>query len=93
MGLRTHYYGVLKEGCRKVANITTTLNVAMKSFLLRRPTNGPISLDDFPGKSHDAARPSASQRQQQAVDNSQTANKELDLQQQSNADLIADSRQ
>ena len=32
MGLCTHYYGVLKEGCRKVANITTTLNVAMKSF-------------------------------------------------------------
>ena len=83
-GLRTHFYNVLKEGCRKTANGGSALDVARERSLQRRPTSKQISLVDSPHKSDNAARPSAPGRQQQAADslNSKTVNKEIGLQQQ-----------
>ena len=78
--LRTHYYSVLKEGCRKPADGASALDVAIQRSLQRRPTNELISLDDSSEQSSNAARPSAPGRQG-AADNSETANKKLDLQQ------------
>ena len=85
--LRTHYHSVLKEGCRKFANGTSALDVAIKRSLQHRPTNELITLESSPDEpTKAAARPSASTRQKQAVDslNSKTVNKleELGLQQQ-----------
>ena len=81
--LRTHYYSVLKEGCRKTADGTSALDVAIQKSRQRRPTTEVISLEDSPNRPDNAARPSASGRRQAADSmNSKTANKKLSLQQQ-----------
>ena len=62
-GLRSHYYSVLKEGCRTTVDGTSALDIAMQRSQQRRPTSTaePMCLDESPDKSH---RPVISKRQQ-----------------------------
>ena len=62
MELRTHYNSVLKEGCRKTADGTSALDVAIQRSLQRRPIVATVqvtSLEDSPNRPDNAARPSA----------------------------------
>ena len=82
--LRTYYYSVLKEGCRKTADGYSALDVAIQKSRQRRPTVEGISLlEDSPYRPDNVARPSALGRRQAAYGmNSKIANKKLSLQQQ-----------
>ena len=83
MELRINYDRVLKEGCRKTADLTSALDVATQRSRQHRPAVEVTSLEDFPNKPDKAAGPSALGRQQAANNlNSRIANKELSLQQQ-----------
>ena len=86
MELRTRYNSVLKEGCRKTADGTSALDVAIQRSLQRRSIVATVqvtSLEDSPNRPDNAARPSALGRRQAADSmNSRIANKELSLQQQ-----------
>ena len=78
MELRINYDRVLKEGCRKTADLTSALDVATQRSQQHRPAVEVTSLEDFPNKPDNAAGPSALGRQQAANNlNSRIANKEL----------------
>ena len=79
----TIYYSVLKEGCRKTADGTSALDVAIQRAQQRKPTVEVTSLEDSPNRPDNAAGPSALGRRQAAdIMNSRIANKETSLQQQ-----------
>ena len=55
-GLRTHYYSVIKKGCRKTANGTSALDLAKERSSWRMPTSEQMSLTDSPHKSGNTVR-------------------------------------
>ena len=57
--LRTHYKSVVKEGCRKTADGTSALDVAIQRAQQRRPTVEVTSLEDPPNRPDNAARPAS----------------------------------